>query len=755
LSPNKATEIAWQLCAGLAAIHDAGVLHRDLKPSNVMIDERGRARITDFGVAALAGEAREERSGTPAYMAPEQAAGGQVSVRSDLYSLGLVLYEMFSGRKVFEPQSIESGRSQERHTPVALSSLVMDLNPTAERMILRCLEQDPGNRPSSAREVARVLSGDPLAAALAGGEIPSPEMVASAPGVGNLSPAKGAICLAGALLALVVFLLLSDKFMAHHQVPLPYPPKMLAGRARSLLAQLGYVEVPQYTAYGFEFDNPELELSAQNRQPQYWFWYRESPQRLRPSLSRITPEDPPRTAQGDAYLVLDPEGRLQTLEILPRIAATAERPPPDWTVLLQAAGIDPAQITPVSPFLPPTPYADQRAAWEKKQSGPDSPVRVEVASYEGRPVSLRIVGVQNAISDPEITTWAEFPPVVILLSLVTILAITRRHLRLGIGDLSGAWRLAAFMFFVALIGWFFAGKGLPTWRDLTFLAGDAVITWCTYLSFEPLLRHRWPARIVSWTRLLAGHVRDPMVGRDLLIGCLLGLAVALVSSLEALLATSVASRPRLRLVGPDSLLGFAGVVRQLCADLPNALLSSLGFVILLLVFHTFLGRERLAVAALGVTYLVFILNGTSYDSWLVLAAAVKLTLVLLVWLRFGLLTDLAARVVYLLLLSYPLTYNSSDWYAGTTLFVLMAVSSLAFYGFATSTGLVRSPMAEEEARPPEAGWHGRHVRHAHGRAQPAVPPRAGAPAPGPASASSSGGSAPAPSPSSHPEKPSD
>src|SRR4029450_8715600 len=101
LPADKAIEIARQLCAGLAAAHDAGVLHRDLKPHNVMIDGRGRARITDFGVAAVAREVRQEHAiaGTPAYMAPEQLRGGHATVRSDVYALGLVLYELFTGER--------------------------------------------------------------------------------------------------------------------------------------------------------------------------------------------------------------------------------------------------------------------------------------------------------------------------------------------------------------------------------------------------------------------------------------------------------------------------------------------------------------------------------------------------------------------------------------------------------------------------------------------------------------------------------
>jgi predicted Ser/Thr protein kinase len=100
LPVDKAIEFAHKLCAGVASAHSKGVLHRDLKPGNVMIDSRGEVRITDFGLAAVAGqlEGAEVRNGTPAYMAPEQLAGREVTAQSDLYALGLVLYEMFTGK---------------------------------------------------------------------------------------------------------------------------------------------------------------------------------------------------------------------------------------------------------------------------------------------------------------------------------------------------------------------------------------------------------------------------------------------------------------------------------------------------------------------------------------------------------------------------------------------------------------------------------------------------------------------------------
>jgi serine/threonine protein kinase/RNA polymerase subunit RPABC4/transcription elongation factor Spt4 len=98
LPSAKGIEIARQLCAGLAAAHDKGIVHRDLKPANVMIDRHGRARITDFGLAVLGEESGAEVAGTPAYMSPEQLVGKPATVQSDLYALGLVLYERRSHR---------------------------------------------------------------------------------------------------------------------------------------------------------------------------------------------------------------------------------------------------------------------------------------------------------------------------------------------------------------------------------------------------------------------------------------------------------------------------------------------------------------------------------------------------------------------------------------------------------------------------------------------------------------------------------
>src|SRR6201988_4666939 len=242
---DKSIQLARQICAGLNAAHDVGVLHRDLKPANIMIDGDGNARILDFGLAGLSEELPEHElaAGTPAYMAPEQLAGTEQTVKTDIYSLGLVLYELFTSKKAFEAKTIGELIEMRRNhtTPTSLSSLIKDIDPLIERVIDRCLQTDPTLRPSSALQVAAALpGGDPIAAALAAGETPSPEMVAAAPKHGIVRPV-----VAGSLLVAYVVLLglgswLTKYFAIYRLAPLGDSPEGLRARARDIVKGLGY-----------------------------------------------------------------------------------------------------------------------------------------------------------------------------------------------------------------------------------------------------------------------------------------------------------------------------------------------------------------------------------------------------------------------------------------------------------------------------------------------------------------------------------
>src|SRR5439155_16399909 len=127
-------------------VHDKDVLHRDLKPHNAMIDGRGHARLSDFGLAIAtpaSGDGQSDIAGTPGYMAPEQLAGKGVSIQSDLYSLGLVLYETITGKRPFAGKTPEELRRLHADvTPAKPSSHGGGLNPAGEGISVRCLERD-------------------------------------------------------------------------------------------------------------------------------------------------------------------------------------------------------------------------------------------------------------------------------------------------------------------------------------------------------------------------------------------------------------------------------------------------------------------------------------------------------------------------------------------------------------------------------------------------------------------------------------
>jgi tRNA A-37 threonylcarbamoyl transferase component Bud32 len=235
LPADKGLDIARRLCAGLAAAHDEGVIHRDLKPANIMIDRRGEVLITDFGLAKSPRELgpAEARSGTPAYMAPEQLKGQPVSVGSDIYSLGLVLYEMFSGRRPF------GHRRQPEDRPPIITSVTREIDPAVVRAIGRCIELDPRDRPVSALAVAAALpGGTPLAEALAAGVTPSPQMVAASDEGAGISPRAALLNLVFVIVGLAAVVVVGSRVSILHLTPFEHPPEVLAQKARELIAAL-------------------------------------------------------------------------------------------------------------------------------------------------------------------------------------------------------------------------------------------------------------------------------------------------------------------------------------------------------------------------------------------------------------------------------------------------------------------------------------------------------------------------------------
>src|SRR5262245_32930557 len=447
LPAEKALDVARQLGAGLAAAHDRGVLHRDLKPGNIMLDGRGQVRIVDLGFATPIADPKSDVAGTPAYMAPEQLRGDYASERSDLFALGAVLYELFTGQRLFRARTFAERLISADGGPPAVARLA-GIDPAVENVIRSCLEVDPADRPASAWAVAaRLPGGDPLAAALAAGRMPSPEMIAAAGQRGALRPVT-----AWTLLAAVVFGTLGVAFGVHRLAQIdpsrvPKPPEVLAERARTVLASAGHAAPVRDTEYWFE--------------PDIRFVYRESSNFLvsQNSMHVVMEGDPPNDVPGLATVVLDPTGRLVRLVTVldtpgqtPDVQHSGNRAPVKWAALFAEAGLDSSSFAPISAAAAPPLAHDTRVAWDDR-GGEAGTLRVAGASLDGRAVYFDVstAGALPVSRQTWFSRGARSPTNEVLLAMFSLALfigggiIARRNLRLGYGDTRGGRRLAIFI----------------------------------------------------------------------------------------------------------------------------------------------------------------------------------------------------------------------------------------------------------------------------------------------------------------------
>jgi serine/threonine-protein kinase len=798
-SREKAVEIARQICLGLAAAHENKVLHRDLKPANIMIDGRGRVRITDFGLAGFLDELQktESRAGTPAYMAPEQLTDGKVSVRSDIYSLGLIFYELFTGKRVFDTNDVEELKRKHTSGTVSTPSSVMEeIDPAVERVILRCLEQEPEHRPQSVYQILAALpGGDPLAAALAAGETPSPELVARAGQQGGLS---GRV-VAGLTIWIAAVVLFHVITSARWQKAPRESGVMLSMRAGEIIRALGYEDLPPHTAWGFE-ENTEYLRALNNAGDTSWsglnrtrpsailFWRRWSPSPLSAIVDLHQPfplrSDPPQAAAGSITVVLDDVGRLVSLDVEsdPKVTPAA-RGDGYWDVLLERAGLpDAEQVEAKVQQSSPT-HSDDVRVWTVRTAEEDEGELVAVAGgFRGRPVSFRMkwgwgseeapaargnVSISSTAppvrppravsgslyvegSEASTTTptgprsgpralpqeWSVFSgttstvgkvlgvagdllwPMILMVSAV--LAI--RNVRAGRGDRAGAMRAGLLMFGLYLLAGVanirFAEVGLTgALGQLSTgpVLGHALIhgfqIWLCYLAMEPYVRRIWPRMLVAWVRLMSGRWRDPLVGREVLIGLSLGMLIYLGMTLVDAAAKWLGFLNFAPIPGFYALTGIASPGRQvysLCLVMTSALLQVMSVLVLLLVFRIVTGRTWAALLIVVALYTI----GTRSWYFGVAYAREALILTSVLWaflyavviglclMRFGLVCALSAHIGSTLVSWLVPTMDSQDWYAAPMAVQLIVLGALVGYGSWLS--LAGQPLFKDLLAKPQA-----------------------------------------------------
>jgi serine/threonine protein kinase len=718
---DRALEIARQVCAGVAAAHEKGVIHRDLKPANVMIDGEGHVRITDFGIATATADADGAVVGTPQYMAPEQLTGRSASVSTDIYALGLVLFEIFTGKRAHNAKSIADLRAiHDTGTITTPSSIVHDLAPAVERVILRCLERDPRRRPGSALAVAASLpGGNPLAEALAAGETPSPDLLAAAAETSAISVWLGVSLVTASLVILSAYIALSSTTNQAAFDMLEKPPEVLADRAEQIFASVGLTGEVGDRAYNFDSLGAYINwIERTDRSPGRWeqlrlsrpggigFWYRTSPNDLVPfnAVGGVTYTDPPEVRTGMRSVALDTHGRLRTLTAVPlqldKSPASGE--PPNWKPLFDAAGLDIAAFHPVTPEWTPPSFADTRAAWEGAYpERQDIPIRIEAAAYHSKPVWFYSIGpwtvplraftatrtkAQTILAALDLTAWVG------VLAGAAILA--RRNVRLNRADTRAATRLAVWLIATFSLGFvvldhhtanpatevnkFFVNLGFGM-----YLGGTL---WVMYLAIEPYARRTWPDGLLGWTRLLAGHLRDPRVGKDLLIGIAFG---CLDSFIEAF---RIAAIPKLGLPPPrpelgawlSLLLGPGRLAGQLSnwtyGPMENALFIALTFVGL----RFLLKNDWLALSS-GLLLLLTIGDGGAAVAngigWMTVFYLLLYLPIYLALLRFGLLVVVVALVVDSMLTNVPIPMQFSTWAAAPFEWTVICVLALMSFGY--------------------------------------------------------------------------
>ncbi|PYQ53062.1 MAG: hypothetical protein DMF78_09915 [Acidobacteria bacterium] len=521
--------------------------------------------------------------------------------------------------------------------------------------------------------------------------------------MGDLSAGAAWAMLAAAVLGTVISAGFIDRVRGRRLIP--KPPEVLIERAHAVLKRLGH-EAGGDSAYAFDWDRDDLAYMRGNASSAaLTFFYRQSPRTL-VAANRdgvVRRDDPPLTVSDMAEVLLDARGRLLSYAAVPpqRESARESGREPDWSGLFEEAGLDPATFRRVAPEWAAPADSDRKAAWQGVSTGENAvPVRVEAAAYHGRPVWFVVLAPwMRPMRMPDARETASPTPVgqagVWILAMAMPLGgviLARRNLRLGRGDRKGAFRVALFIFatysLARVLRADHAGaRADEVWLLIKVLAYPcfwAAQVWLLYMALEPYARRRWPHMLISWKRLLDGHARDPLVGRDLLFGMAAGSAVLLMF-LVSQIAPTWLGMPRLTpdyFVHGETLTAARYVAFRLFVNQFSGVLYAMVFLFMLVLLRVIVRWDWLAMAL----WCLLVASPMQGENLAVewpfgLLRALALLAVLL---RGGLLALAVTLAFYFTMIEMPLTIDLSAWYAMRALPAVVVMAAVALYGFHTS-----------------------------------------------------------------------
>jgi hypothetical protein len=291
----------------------------------------------------------------------------------------------------------------------------------------------------------------------------------------------------------------------------------------------------------------------------------------------------------------------------------------------------------------------------------------------------------------------------LVLVVVGACLVARHNIRKGRGDRRGASRIAAAVLVIYMFAWVLAAHHVLTLSEIAlivdataFFALIAGAVWIFYIALEPYIRRHWPHAMVSWTRILTGRAKDPVVSTHLLIGLLFGVVWSVISAGGALILNKQPGAFSNE-ISTDALLGFTHVASAFLSVLPSGTISVMVFFFLLFVIRVRVRRERLAAILFVVVFTLFVTLFVS-PSWASLPFnLIQFSILGFILTQYGIVPTYVGVCVSHMLITFPLTTDMSAWYAGPAIFAvaLVAVAAiLAFRGAVAGRPLFREELLD-------------------------------------------------------------